>query len=26
LVTFFLKKQFQRRKKLKMCFISPILY
>ena len=26
LVIFFLKKQFQRRKKLKMCFISPILY
>ena len=26
LVTFFLKKQFQGRKKLKMCFISPILY
>ena len=26
LVIFFLKKQFQGRKKLKMCFISPILY
>ena len=26
LVTFFLKKLFQGRKKLKMCFISPILY
>jgi len=26
LVIFFLKKLFQGRKKLKMCFISPILY